>query len=147
MNKVIKLLLVALCLNLTGCATKSFTLEELNNFTEFVELFSEKEFFSGTYKRGVVELKNRRFKIIETIVLSDEMKKNISNFNIRNFGNRYDIINFPFGGAVDDNWGILYSKNHVDSVSGIKSLRKLTDKLYYYSTLEDDYDITVKERI
>lgn len=130
---VYSILLIILLLINQGCIFNKPSKEEIIKYINYlVKKIEREDFFVAHIEEGELIFENKKFDIIKKIKINYTEKK----IKIISIYKEDNIIYFIRGGAVDDNYGILYSKQEITRVFGVKYLEKMSDELYYYSTWE-----------
>ena len=105
--------------------------EEEAYFRGIYSIVKEYSFDNGEIKNGELILYNASFEILEKIPLANEKGYKLVRI-IKDHGT--EQIYFIMGGAVDDNYGIVFANRSSVDMDGIYLLERISGNSFYYET-------------
>lgn len=126
--------LIILCTMVNNNSNDYTINEQEQYFSKINEIIKDLEFHSAKAKDGKIILYNSKYEPISEIAFEDYDK------NIKFIGAHKDdnIVYFITGGAVDDEWGIMFVNDDSDSMmNGLGSVSKIGSNSYKYDTFRE----------
>ena len=103
-------------------------------FRGIYSVIKDRSFDNGKFDNGELVLYNSSFDVLERISVTENQSHKLVRI-IKDAD--AEQIYFIMGGAVDDQYGIVFTKGSSINMDGIHSLKRISGNSYYYASFAD----------
>lgn len=109
--------------------------ERLLNFKKIVRLVSHKSFKYANIDSNKIIFRNSKLKIISKDKIPDPIFQSIKSEKILLIRKIRMGFMFTLSRAIDDEWGVIYSKSNLIDFEGLNWVERLDGSWFYFSTM------------